>query len=160
MTTRRLFCAQVVATLAVFQDDGISHAAESIHQQVMFKLTPDRIYAALLDEKQFSAMTGGLPARIDAHEGGGFSLFGDQVTGRTIQLVPNTRIVQAWRSGSWDAGVYSIARFELTPATSGTKLVFDHTGFPIGQAQHLAAGWKDHYWNSLQRLDALGLKMK
>jgi activator of HSP90 ATPase len=160
MTTRRWFCAQIVAALAVFQDDGISHAAESIHQQVMLKLAPDRIYAALLDERQFSAMTGGLAARIDPHEGGAFSLFGDQITGRTVQLVPNTRIVQAWRSGSWDPGVYSIARFELSAAASGTKLVLDHTGFPTGQAAHLAAGWKDHYWNALQRLDALGLKMK
>jgi activator of HSP90 ATPase len=159
MTTRRLFCAQIVAALAVFQDDGISHTAESIHQQVAFKFTPDRIYTALLDEKQFAAMTG-LPAHIDAHEGGAFSLFGDQITGRTIQLVPNTRIVQAWRSGSWDSGVYSIARFELTASASGTSLAFDHTGFPIGQAQHLAAGWKGHYWAALQRLDALGLKMK
>jgi activator of HSP90 ATPase len=160
MTTRRLFCAQIVAALTVFQDDGISHTAESIHQQVMFKLPPDRIYAALLDEKQFSAMTGGLPARIDPHEGGAFSLFGDQITGRTIQLVPNARIVQAWRSGSWDAGVFSIARFELSASASGTKLVLDHTGFPIGQAAHLAEGWKGHYWAALQRLDAVGLKMK
>jgi len=160
MTTRRLFCAQIVAALTVLQDDGISHTAESIHQQVMFKLPPDRIYAALLDEKQFSAMSGGLAARIDPHEGGAFSLFGDQITGRTIQLVPNTRIVQAWRSGSWDAGVFSIARFELSASASGTKLVFDHTGFPIGQASHLAEGWKGHYWSNLQRLDAPGLKMK
>ena len=160
MTTRRLFCAQIVAAFAVFQDDGISHTAESIHQQITFKLTPDRIYAALLDDQQFSAMSGGLPTKIDAREGGAFALFGDQITGRNIQLVPNTRIVQAWRSGSWDSGVYSIARFELRASGGGTQLVFDHTGFPIGQAQHLAAGWKDHYWNSLQRLDALGLKNK
>ena len=159
MTTRRLFCAQIVAALAVFQDDGISHAAESIHQQVMLNLAPDRIYAALLDEKQFSAMTG-LPAHIEPQEGGAFSLFDQQITGRHIQLVPNTRIVQAWRSGSWDSGLYSIARFELTASSSGTKLVFDHTGFPIGQAQHLAAGWKDHYWHALQRLDGAGLKTK
>lgn len=160
MTTRRLFCAQIVGALAVLQDDGISHTAESIHQEVLFKVAPDRIYSAVLDEKQFSAMSGNLPTHIDPREGGAFSLFGDQITGRTIQLVPNTRIVQAWRSGGWDSGVYSIVRFELGASASGTKLVFDHTGFPIGQARHLAAGWKDHYWNSLQRLDALGLKMK
>ena len=160
MTTRRLFCAQIVAALAVFQDDGISHVAESIHQEVMFRFTPEQIYTALLDEKQFSAMSGGLAARIDAREGGAFSLFDNQITGRTVQLVPNARIVQAWRSGSWASGVFSIARFELSATAPGTKLVFDHTGFPIGQAKHLAAGWTDHYWHNLQRLDALGLKMK
>jgi activator of HSP90 ATPase len=160
MTTRRVFCAQMAAAFVVLQDDGISHAAESIHQEAVFKSPPDKIYAALLDEKQFSAITGGLAAHIDPHEGGAFSLFDQQITGRTIQLVPNQRIVQAWRSGSWDAGVYSIARFELAASPSGTKIVFDHTGFPIGQARHLAAGWKGHYWAALQRLDAPGLKMK
>ena len=160
MPTRRLFCAQIVAALAVMQDDGISHAAESIHQEVVFKAPPERVYAALLDEKQFSALTGGLPAHIDPHEGGAFSLFDNQITGRTVQLVPNTRIVQAWRSGAWPAGSYSIARFELSASTPGTKIVFDHAGFPVGQAKHLAAGWRDHYWAGLQRLDALGLKMK
>jgi activator of HSP90 ATPase len=160
MPTRRLFCALVMSAVAVLQDDGISHTAESIHQEITFTAPPDRVYAALIDEKQFSAMSGGLPARIEPREGGVFSLFGDQITGRTIQLVPNTRIVQAWRSGSWPSGTYSIARFELSQSGSGTKLVFDHTGFPTGQAKHLAAGWKDHYWVGLQRLDAAGLKMK
>jgi activator of HSP90 ATPase len=126
----------------------------------MFKAPPDRVYAALLDEKQFSAMSGGLSTHIEAREGGAFSLFDNQITGRIIQLVPNTRIVQAWRSGSWDSGAYSIARFELSASAPGTKLAFDHTGFPTGQAKHLAAGWKDHFWSGLQRLDAPGLKMK
>jgi activator of HSP90 ATPase len=110
------------------------------------------VYEALLDERQFAAMSGGLAARIDRQEGGAFSLFDQQITGRNIQLVPRTRIVQAWRSGGWPSGVYSIARFELTASGTGTKLVFDHTGFPVGQAQHLAAGWKDYYWKGLQRL--------
>jgi len=158
MVTRRLFCTHLVAApalgLAVLDapDDGISHSAESIHQTAQCTAPPGRIYRALLDSTQFAAMSGGLVAEIDAREGGAFSLFGQQITGRTIQLVPDKRIVQAWRSGGWEPGVYSIARFELNAAGAGTAIVFDHTGFPLGQARHLAAGWKSHYWTALQRL--------
>jgi len=43
------------------------------------------------------------------------------------------RVVQAWRAGGWDPAHYSIAKFELVEQGSGTKIVFDHTGFPNGQ---------------------------
>jgi predicted TIM-barrel fold metal-dependent hydrolase len=42
-------------------------------------------------------------------------------------------------------------RFQLNDANSDTKLVFDHTGFPQGKAESLAAGWKSHDWESLQK---------
>ena len=59
--------------------------------------------------------------------------------------------MQAWRVVDWDPGVYSIAKFKLIEQGAGTKLVFDHTGFPKGQAEHLAEGWKSHYWDSLEK---------
>ena len=75
------------------------------------------------------------PAEISREVGGAFTLFGGYITGRHIELVPNERIVQAWRAGGWDPGIYSIARFELVEQGSGTKIVFDHTGFPKGEAE-------------------------
>ena len=81
--------------------------------------------------------------------GGAFTLFGGYIVGRHIELVPNRRIVQAWHEESWPEGVYSIVRFELTEQGKGTKLVFDHTGFPAGAGEHLAAGWKLNYWEPI-----------
>jgi len=83
--------------------------------------------------------------------GGALSAFGGYVTGRILELVPNERIVQAWRSASWDPGTYSIARFVLSDQGSDSKLVFDHAGFPQGEAQHLAEGWKANYWEPLKK---------
>jgi activator of HSP90 ATPase len=65
--------------------------------------------------------------------GGAFSIFRGHILGRHIELVPNERIVQAWRVANWNPGVYSIAKFELVEQGSGTKIVFDHTGFPSGK---------------------------
>ena len=74
-----------------------------------------------------------MPATIDATAGGAFSTFGGLIEGRNIELIPNQRIVQAWRPTHWDPGVYSIVRFELKPKGSETTVVLDHTGFPEGE---------------------------
>jgi activator of HSP90 ATPase len=122
----------------------------SIHQEVEFKAAPQRIYDVLLDSKQFAAFTG-RPAEIDPKEGGEFSLFGGLVVGRNIALIPDQRVVQAWRPTHWDLGIYSIAKFELKPHGPGTTIVFDHTGFPEGEYDHLLSGWNGHYWGPLMK---------
>jgi activator of HSP90 ATPase len=146
--------AAVLAPAAMKAEDAhageISHTAESIHQEPVFKASRKRVYEAIMDEKQFSKMTG-LPAEISREAGGAFSCFQGQIKGRNVDLVPNERIVQAWRSEGWKAGIYSIAKFVLVEQGSGTKIVFDHTGFPVGQAEHLLDGWKGHYWEPLEK---------
>jgi len=152
-------------SLTVPQADrnGISHTSESIHQEVVFKASRKRVYEALTETKQFDkvvqlseAMKGGMPpgaapTNISREAGGAFTLFGGYVSGRHIELVPNDRIVQAWRPQSWKPGVYSIVKFELADEGTATKLVLDHTGFPDGTAEHLAGGWKVNYWEPLEK---------
>jgi activator of HSP90 ATPase len=98
---------------------------------------------------------GDKPAEISREVGGAFVLFGGYITVRNVELLPNQRIVQAWRAGGWPSGIYSIARFELVEQSSGsslrTKIIFDHTGFPNGEAESLASGWKAHYWEPLEK---------
>lgn len=127
---------------------GISHDAEAIHQEVVIKASRKRVYEALTNDAQFQKLSGGMAMKISREPGGTFSLFGGVITGRQIELVPGERIVQAWRS-EWAPGEYSIARFVLQDHGADTKIVFDHTGFPKGTAEHLATGWKSHYWDGL-----------
>jgi activator of HSP90 ATPase len=142
--------------------DGVSHSAEEIHQEPIFKASPKRIYEALTDAQQFQKvelLSGAMktadlvakPAVIGREAGTPFSIFGDYIVGWQLDLLVNQRIVQAWRVSNWEPGVYSIAKFELKEQGSGTKLVFDHSGFPAGDGEHLAAGWNAHYWAPLER---------
>jgi activator of HSP90 ATPase len=144
-------------------EEEISRTAESIHQEPILKASRKRIYEALTDAKQFDKviqLSGVMqsmhlpdkPAEISREGGGAFTLFGGYITGRHVELVPNERIVQAWRTGGWPPGIFSIAKFELVEQGSGTKIVFDHTGFPKGEAEVLASGWKAHYWEPLAKL--------
>lgn len=144
-------------------EDEISHAAESIHMENVFAASRKRVYDALTDAKQFTeivklsgATKSGMvkdasPAEISREAGGAFKLFGGIIFGRQLELLPNERIVQAWRVSHWDAGVFSIAKFTLAEENAGTKIIFDHTGFPKGEAESLAAGWKGNYWEPLAK---------
>jgi len=143
--------------------EEISRTAESIHQERSFAASRQRVYDALTITAQFDhvvrlseAMRTGMklgnsPTAIHPQPGGTFTLFGGHILGRFIELVPSVRIVQAWRVANWDPGDYSIAKYVLSDAGSGTKLVFDHTGFPGGQAEHLAQGWDSNYWEPLAK---------
>jgi activator of HSP90 ATPase len=141
---------------------GLSHDAESIHQEIHFDATRHRVYAALTTADQFDAVSklgvaaksmklGSARTEIGAGAGDPFTLFGGYIVGRHLELVPDTRLVQAWREQSWDAGAFSLVRFQLSDDGAGTRLTFDHTGFPKGAGKHLSIGWYQDYWNPLAK---------
>lgn len=147
---------------AELRKEEISHTGESIHHETSYKASRKRVFAALTDPIQFDKIThlsdgmktapqAGAPTEIVAKAGSPFRLFGGQIVGWQVELVPDERIVQAWRVAAWDPGAYSIARFALTEHDGGTMIAFDHTGFPKGLAEHLAVGWKSHYWEPLDK---------
>jgi activator of HSP90 ATPase len=143
----------------------VSSSEEAIHQKRTFAADRGRVYAALTVEAQFDRivrLSGVMkadtqapmrhPTKMSPHVGGAFSLFDGYIIGRQVELVPNDRIVQAWRVQNWPRGLYSIARFELSEQAGVTTIEFDHTGFPKGAAEHLASGWQEHYWDPLTKV--------
>ena len=124
--------------------------AAVIHQEIELNAAPEKVYSALMDADEHSAFTGE-SAEINADAGGTFSCYGGQIGGRNIELVAGRRIVQAWRVGSWDEGVYSLVRIELEDAGGKTKLTLDHSGIDDDMAPHLESGWHARYWEPLAK---------
>jgi uncharacterized protein YndB with AHSA1/START domain len=156
------FAARAFGQTAPSSPNGeVAHICEAIHQEVDFTASRKRVFEALTDPKPFhqvvllsadgKLMAANTPTQISREAGGAFSLFGGHIVGRHVELVPNELVVQAWRVANWNPGVYSIAKFQLTERGAATRLIFDHTGFPPGQGQHLADGWKEHYWEPLAK---------
>lgn len=123
--------------------------SDAIHQEVIFKTSPDRVYEALMDADQHGSFTNAR-AEISREPGGSFTCHDGQIVGRNIELVPNQRIVQAWRVANWEDGRYSVVRFELMPEGDATRLILDHAGVDDDKAEMVAAGWKVRYWEPMQ----------
>jgi activator of HSP90 ATPase len=122
----------------------------AIRQTVTIKADAQRVYDALTDGAQFSKLTGGAPATIEAHDGGAFSCFGGMIIGRNIELRSGARIVQAWRAGTWPEGRYSIVKLDLTSSDAETTVTLEHMGFPEDARAHLEGGWHKMYWDPLK----------
>lgn len=171
-TRRQLLAGATLAVVSLGLPSGeafaqtapeISHAEDAIHQEPVFKASRKRVYQVLTDAKQFEKVIqlsaavqsgmakGNVPAEIAAEPGGAFKLFNGFIVGRSLELVPNERIVQAWRVAYWPAGAWSLVKFVLVEQGSDTKIVFDHTGFPKGDADHLLEGWNGNYWQPLAK---------
>jgi activator of HSP90 ATPase len=148
--------------------DGLAYTAEAIRQEVTFDASPQRVYQALTATKDFDRITrlsdgaallnaaGAKPTSISTEVGGPFTLFGGYITGRHLEMLPNERLVQAWRAGSWKSGAFSIAAFSLTTEGAKTRLTLEHRGFPNRQGTSLAPGWHAHYWEPLAKFLAQG----
>lgn len=120
-----------------------------IQQSISINCSPEELYKAMISGVEFAQATGA-PADIVPDEGSAFSCFGDQITGRQIELKPNCRIVQAWRVGSWPEGLYSIVSFEIANSDKGTEVTLTQSGFPDDAEPHLEAGWHKMYWEPLK----------
>lgn len=124
----------------------------SIHQEVTINATPDAVYEVLTSSAKFTEMCGGREANISPEVGGEVSLFGGAISARNVELVPGTRVVQAWRSNDWPEGAHSLVTFSLEGAGGKTKLSFEQAGHPQAAAEMLEGGWTQMYWDPMKNL--------
>jgi activator of HSP90 ATPase len=124
---------------------------KTIKQKVNFKAPPDVIYKLLTESKKYAALTG-KKAAIGKSAGAKFSVYGGQATGLIVELVPNKRIVQAWRGHSFPEGIFSMATFNLKPTPrGGTELVLVHRGVPKEMIPFIENGWRKYNWDPIKK---------
>ena len=117
---------------------------------VQFPVAPEVIFRAWLSTKGHAAMTGS-PARVTARVGGKFSAWDGYITGKTLELIPSVRIVQAWRTSEFaDTDPDSMLEITLRPVKGGTRLTLRHSGIPEGQAESYEAGWEESYFTPMR----------
>ncbi len=120
----------------------------SIHQEVEINADPGDIYPIFMDERVHSDFSGGT-SKISTDVGGFASMHDGQIVARNLELEPDQKIVQAWRVVSWEEGLYTILRIQLTAVENGTRVTLDQTGCAEDTVEHLAAGWRTRYWEPL-----------
>ena len=113
--------------------------------QRTFPTTPERLYNAWLNSEQHGAMTGG-EANIDPRVGGVFTAWDDYISGTTLELDENSRIVQSWRTAEFkDEDGDSRLELNFVEVPEGTMLTLKHISIPEGQPDY-EQGWIDNYF--------------
>lgn len=123
---------------------------KTIHQTIYFSASPFEVFESLMDEKKHAAFTNSR-AKIDRKIGGEFSVWDGYATGVNKELIQDKLIVQTWRASDWPESAESIVKFEISKEGDKTKLVFTQTGVPNDFENDVANGWKDFYWEPLEK---------
>ena len=118
---------------------------DDIEVEGLVPASPERIYAAWINTDLHAAMTGAA-ASCDPEIGGAFTAWDGYISGRTLELEPHRRIVQAWRTAQFPEDAAD-SRLEITLSAEGdgTRVKFRHTGIPAGQGVLYEKGWVGHY---------------
>lgn len=124
---------------------------KTIRQSVTIKASPHAVYETLMDSRRHAAFSR-MPARISRKVGGPFTAYGTYLSGVNLELVPDRKIVQFWRSRNWPRHYYSTVTFALTKVKGGTRLRFTQVGVPDGDYKKKKAGWIANYWKPMKAM--------
>jgi activator of HSP90 ATPase len=109
-----------------------------------------QIYKAWLSSEGHTTMTGS-PATVDGTVGGAFSAWDGYIFGSTLDLTPNQRIVQAWRTSEFpDEAPDSHVEILLEEVQGGTKVTLNHSDMPADQVDSYRQGWEDFYFKPMR----------
>jgi uncharacterized protein YndB with AHSA1/START domain len=111
--------------------------------------SPEEVYAAWLDSRAHSNMTGGAATMSD-QIGAEVSAWDGYITGRNLELVAGQRIVQSWRTSEFgDEHVDSIITVVLEEVSDGTLLTLEHKDVPDEQRSYQGGGWQSNYFEPM-----------
>ena len=131
----------------------------AIQQSVVLKASPNDLFETFLDSKKHAAVTGA-PVKISRKAGGAFTAHGGQLQGRTLLVVPNRLIVQAWRARHWKAeDPDSILVLGFSSAPGGGRIDLVHINVPDYDHQGVTEGWKKYYWKPWKSYLAKNVKV-
>lgn len=124
---------------------------KTLHQEVRFPASPDRVYTALTDPGEHSAFTGDEAENTNSLTED-FTAFGGYITGRNLELVPGKRIHQTWKAleDRWPKDHFSEVIYNLAPEGYETVLHFTQKDIPADMLETFAAGWEEWYWEPLR----------
>jgi uncharacterized protein YndB with AHSA1/START domain len=122
----------------------------TIKQKVVIPASPKEVYDAYVDAKKHSKFTGS-KATGKAVVDGKYTAWDGYIFGKHLELEDGKRVVQAWTTTDWVEG-YGPSRLELTfkEVPGGTEISMVHSNVPKEQADEIAEGWVEFYWNPLK----------
>jgi activator of HSP90 ATPase len=113
------------------------------------KNSAEKIYSAWLSSEGHTKMTGG-EATCSNKEGAAYSAWDGYIKGKTIKLVPFSKIVQTWRTDQFEENESdSLIEILLSEKNGETELTLIHSNIPES-GEHYRRGWEEHYFTPMK----------
>ena len=75
----------------------------------------------------------------------------DYISGKNLELHPNTVIVQSWRATDFPEGAEdSILKVIFEEIEAETKITINHTNIPESMVNDYKQGWLDYYFKPMK----------
>ena len=132
--------------------------SENISVSRVIPAKPERIYTAWLSGAEHGKMTGSTAT----YDSDAFTAWDGYISGKTLEKVPCSKIVQAWRTTEFpDEAPDSKLTVMLEPAVGGTKVTIEQDVIPDGQGESYESGWHEHYFDPMTTyFSSVGSKLK
>ena len=111
-------------------------------QYITIRAEAEDIYACLINPLTIELWSG-YPAKMENEAGTEFELWDGDITGKIIELVPHSKIVQQWYFG--DQEEESIVTYKLHQEKNYVSLELRHTNIPDEVYEEFAEGWQTHF---------------
>ncbi|UJR33224.1 hypothetical protein I4U23_020679 [Adineta vaga] len=136
-----------------------SFETRELHVEDTFKCPRSELFQAFTDINMVRAFTQNSVSQYDCQQGGKFSLFGDNITGSFLEIIPCDRIDMMWRFKSWPREHYSHVSLIFQDDTEQTKLIVQQTGVPTQFYDNTMEGWKRFYFESIKSIFGYGARL-
>ncbi|MBI3342509.1 SRPBCC domain-containing protein [Candidatus Curtissbacteria bacterium] len=122
---------------------------KTINQTYTIKAPIEKVWKALVDPQEIDDWGGG-PAEMDGQAGTEFKLWGGDIWGKNLEVVPNEKLVQEWYGGDWPEP--SKATFTLKSADGATTVELVNENVPDREEKEIAIGWKKYYLGPMKEM--------
>jgi uncharacterized protein YndB with AHSA1/START domain len=123
---------------------------KQIDQTYEIKAPLEKVWQALTDAAVMEQWGAG-PAKMDATEGGEFSLWAGDIHGTNTKVISGELLEQDWYGHDDPERCYKVS-FALSFTRDTTTVRLKHADVPDEEAQHMEDGWKDYYFDPIKEL--------
>jgi activator of HSP90 ATPase len=122
---------------------------KNIKKYYKIKALPEYIFKALTNPVTIELWTGS-PAIMDDKPGTEFSLWDGDISGKNLEIEPDSKIVQEWYFGDQEEA--SIVTIKLHAEGKGTSVELLHINIPDDDFDNILEGWDKYYFGPLKEL--------
>ncbi|CAI2354271.1 unnamed protein product [Caenorhabditis sp. 36 PRJEB53466] len=125
----------------------------------IFKATPDRVFEVLSEQQLVRGWSNNSIGEWNFTEGGNFSLFGGNVTGKFVKIEDAKEIVTNWRLKKYPNNHHATIHFVLNDNGSGTDIKIIAKEVPSHLADETRQGLDRFYLTSISRTFGFSQRM-